>query len=69
VVLLNRLLGVRAILVFHERKSPRTSRLAIDRQDDLRWRRYGAEVGSQIRLSRAVRKIADEQTDSQSTLS
>mgnify|MGYP001582928252 CR=1 FL=1 len=69
VELLNRPLGVRTILEFHECEPTRTSRLAIDRQDDLRRRRNGAEVGSEIRFSRAVRKIADEQTDSQSTLS
>src|SRR5206468_13094954 len=68
VELLNRLFGVCAIQVFHECKPPGSSGLAIDWQDDLRWRRNGAEVGSEIPFGRGVRKIADKQTDSQSTL-
>ncbi len=40
----------------------------VDRQDDLRRRRYGAEITAQLGFAGAVRQVADEQTDSQSTL-
>jgi hypothetical protein len=69
VELLNRLLGMGAILVFDERKAPGTSGLTVDRHDHLRRWRDAAEVGAKICFSSGVRQIADEQADGQSTLS
>jgi hypothetical protein len=60
---------VSAILEFDECESAGTARFAIDRQDDLRRRRDGAEIAAQISFGGAVRKIANEQADGQSTLS
>jgi hypothetical protein len=63
------LLGVRAILVLDERKAARPAGIAIHREHDLRRWRHAPEVGPEIRFGRAVRQVAYEQTDSQSTLS
>src|SRR5262249_36377664 len=66
---LDRLLGVGAILTFDEREAPRPARFAIHRQDHLRGRCDSTEVAAQVGFSGAVREIAYEQTDGQSTLS
>jgi hypothetical protein len=60
---------VAAFEILDKREPPGPAGLAIDRQHDLRGRGDGTEVGAQIRLGRGVRQIANEQTDSQSTLS
>ena len=52
----------------HEGKPPRPASLPIDRQHDLRRRRDAAEIRTQVCFGGAVRQIADEQTDGQSTL-
>ena len=69
VELLDRLLGVRPIRIFHEREAARAAGLPVNRQDDLRGRRHGSEVGAKVGFGGSVRQIADEQTDSQSNLS
>src|SRR4029453_17612902 len=66
---LNRVFRVGAVLEFDERESSRAAGFAVDRQHDLRRRRDGAEVASQVGFSGAVREIANEQTDGQSMLS
>src|SRR6185295_7506473 len=66
---LDRLFGVCAIGEFDEREPTRASGLAIDRQHDLRRRSDGPEVAPQIGFGGAVRKIPDEQTNGQSTIS
>jgi hypothetical protein len=66
---LNRLLRVRAILIFDEGKTSRPARLAIDRDDNLCGWCDGTEVAAQVGFSGGVRQIANEQTDGQSTLS
>ena len=65
---LDRVLRVRAIGEFDERESPRTAGLAVDWQHHLRGRRNRSEICPEIRFGRALRQIANEQTDSQSTL-
>jgi len=69
VELLDRLLGVRPLRILHEREAAGTTGLTVNRQDDLRGRRHGPEVGTEVGFGGGVRQIADEQADSQSTLS
>jgi hypothetical protein len=60
---------VRAIHELDESESARSAGFPVDRQHDLRGRRDGAEVGTQVCFSGAVGEITDEQTDGQSTVS
>jgi hypothetical protein len=59
---------VRAFDELDEREAARAAGIAINRQDDLRWGRDRPEMGPQVRLGRSVRQVANEETDSQSTL-
>jgi hypothetical protein len=60
---------VRTILELDERKPARAPRFAIDGQHHLGRRSHGSEIRAQVGFGRGIRQVADEQTDSQSTLS
>jgi hypothetical protein len=60
--------GKRRVGELDEREAARTSRLPIDRHDDVGRFRDGREVGSKISFRRAVRQVSDEQTDCQGSL-
>jgi len=66
---LNRLLRMRAVLELDEREAARAAGLAIDGQDDLRRRRNGTEVASQVGFCGAVGEVSNEQADGQAVLS
>jgi hypothetical protein len=62
---LNGFFSLRSFCVLDERESSRAARLAVDRHRDLEWSRNRTKVRAQIRLSGAVRQIANEQTNGQ----
>jgi len=54
-----------ALREFNEREAAGPAGFPIDRHDDVGRLCDGREVGAQIRLRRAVRKVPNEQTDCQ----
>ncbi len=66
---LNRRLGVGTIHEFDEREPAGATCFPVNGEHDLGRRRDGAEIGAQVRFSRAVRQVTDEQPDSQSVIS
>ena len=61
--LLDRSLGRRAVCVFHERKPPGATRLAVERPDDLRGFPDGREMDPQVFFGGLVREITYEQSN------
>jgi hypothetical protein len=68
VELLDDVLGDGAIGKLDEGESTRTTRLPIDRHDDVGRLGDTRKVSAQIRFGRAVGEVPDEQTDCQSFL-
>jgi hypothetical protein len=60
--------GLLTIHELHKRKSAWTSGLAIDRHGDVGRLCDGREVGAEIRLTRTIGEVPDEQTDCQGLL-
>jgi hypothetical protein len=61
-------LSLFAVGELHECESAGTTSLAIDRHGNVRGLSDGREVGAEIRLTRTVGKVPDEQTDCQGLL-
>lgn len=68
VKLANDFFCLRAVDKLDERKSARTTGLAIDRHGDVGRLCNGCKVGAEISLARTVGEVADEQTDCQGLL-
>src|SRR5262249_37335332 len=66
---LDRVFRMGAVLELDKSEPTRTPGLTVYGQDDLRRRRHCTEIGAQVGFSGAVREIANEQADGQSTLS
>jgi len=66
---LNGFLGLRPLGELDERKPAGPSRFTVDREHDLRWRCNASEIATKVGLGGGVGEVANEQTDSQSTIS